>query len=60
MNRLEDCWEVEQENPEAAAYERELQSKMQFEARDRIELLKEKVKLTDDDDDDDIEVIYSN
>jgi len=61
MGRLELCWEAERADPAAANYEKELQWKMQVEARDRIELLKEKPKATsnDNDDDDDVKVIYS-
>ena len=60
MGRLELCWEAERADPAAANYEKELQLKMQVEARDRIELLKEKPKVTsNDNDDDDVKVIYS-
>jgi GTP-binding protein len=65
MERLEDCWEAEREDPEVAEHERELQSRMQREARDRIEALRRRPKTDDDDDfddeddDHDVEVIYT-
>ncbi|MDX2464392.1 MAG: Obg family GTPase CgtA [Porticoccus sp.] len=67
MEHLEECWEAEREDPEVAEHERELQAKMQSEARDRIEALRGRPKSTgqdddddwDDDDDHDVEIIYS-
>ncbi len=71
MTRLEECWEAEREDPEVAEHERELQSKMQREARDKIESLRGQRKSVnqddddddgddfDDDDDHDVEIIYS-
>ena len=67
MERLEDCWEAEREDPEVAEHERELQSRMQREARDRIEALRRRPKTDDLDDDDfddedddhEVEVIYT-
>ncbi len=66
MVHLEECWEAERDNPEVAEQERELQAKMQSEARDRIESLKRRPVVTkddddfdDDDDDHDVEIIYS-
>ena len=67
MTRLEECWEAEREDPEVAEHERELQSKMQREARDKIESLRGQRKSEnqdddddfDDDDDHDVEIIYS-
>lgn len=67
MTRLEECWEAEREDPEIAEHERELQSKMQREARDKIESLRGQRKSEnqdddddfDDDDDHDVEIIYS-
>lgn len=66
MTRLEECWEAEREDPEVAEHERELQSKMQREARDKIESLRGQRKSKnqddddfDDDDDHDVEIIYS-
>jgi GTP-binding protein len=66
MVHLEECWEAERDNPEVAEQERELQAKMQSEARDRIDSLKRRPVITkddddfdDDDDDHDVEIIYS-
>ncbi len=67
MERLEACWDAEREDPEVAEHERELQSRMQREARDRIEALRRRPKTDDSDDDDfddedddhDVEVIYT-
>ncbi|MEH6616950.1 MAG: Obg family GTPase CgtA, partial [Porticoccus sp.] len=67
MERLEECWDAEREDPEVAEHERELQSRMQSEARDRIEALRRRPKTDDSDDDDfddedddhDVEIIYS-
>ena len=67
MDHLEACWEAERDDPEVAEQERELQSRMQREARDRIEALRRRPKSTgldddddfDDDDDHDVEIIYS-
>ena len=41
MNHLDKSWNAEQEDPDRAAHELENQSKMQVEARNRIEMLKE-------------------
>jgi GTPase len=67
MERLEECWDAEREDPEVAEHERELQSRMQREARDRIEALRRRPKtdglddddFDDEDDDHDVEVIYT-
>lgn len=66
MVHLEGCWEAERDNPEVAEQERELQAKMQSEARDRIESLRRRPAtveddedIDDDDDDHDVEIIYS-
>ena len=66
MAYLEERWVLEKEYPEEAEHERELQIRMQNEARDRIESLKGKRKADidddddfDDDDDHDVEIIYS-
>jgi len=57
MYRLEECWDDEKGDPNAAAHELDLQSKMQLEAKERIELLKKRQIPASDDD---IEVIHSN
>ncbi len=67
MERLEACWEAEREDPKVAEHERELQNRMQCEARDRIEALRRRPKsgnsddddFDDEDDDHDVEIIYS-
>jgi GTP-binding protein len=62
LDYLEQCWELESVDEEAMNRERELQSQMQQEARERIEELREQRRLSrhelddddqDDDDDDD-------
>lgn len=65
MNRLEECREREAADPELLAAERELQSRMQEEARQRIEALRAAYRARaeddddiDDDDDFDVEVEY--
>lgn len=42
LNYLEECWELEKENPELLEEEYEAQSAMQAEARERIEALAER------------------
>ena len=65
MTRLEECREREAADPELLAAERELQSRMQEEARQRIEALRAAYRARaaedediDDDDDFDVEVEY--
>ena len=66
LEYLEECWEREECDPEAAEQERNIQDQMQQEARDRIEELRQQSKLAregddfDDEDDDDsgMEVVY--
>ena len=71
MRHLEDCWQAEIDDPELAARERELQSTMQAEARERIQALaaarraEHQARLAgededdfDDEDDDGVEVEY--
>ena len=67
LDYLEQCWELESVDEEAMNRERELQSQMQQEARERIEELREQRRLSrhelddddqDDDDDGDVEVVY--
>lgn len=65
MNRLEACREREAADPELLAAEREQQSRMQAEARQRIEALRAAYRARagddediDDDDDYDVEVEY--
>jgi translation initiation factor IF-2 len=48
MNHLDKCWNAEQEDPDIAARELENQTKMQFEARERIKMLKESSLSFDD------------
>ncbi len=70
MDYLEQCWEREQSNPEAAAEEGERQARMQLEAREKIESLRASQRARkatrkddddgdDDDDDSGVEVEYS-
>lgn len=67
LTHLEEIWAVEKSDPEAAALEQAIQLKMQAEARERIEYLREQVRKSrnkgandddDDDDDYDVEVEY--
>ncbi|HEY7885875.1 MAG TPA: Obg family GTPase CgtA, partial [Cellvibrionaceae bacterium] len=68
MKHLEDMWQAERDNPELLDAELDLQNRMQQEAREQIEYLREqqraarKGKATDDDfdddDDDEVEVFY--
>ena len=57
VDALEECRSNEAENPELAEAEHELQSRMQLEARQRIEALRSQHRRSadaeDDDDDDD-------
>ncbi len=62
LTHLEAHWEAEKDDPELAEQERQLQTQMQQEARERIETLREKhraarkgVKQQDDEDDDDFD-----
>ena len=69
MTHLEHCWEAEQNDPELAAHELELQKTMQAESRERIQALAEARRAArraqreaagdDDDDDYDVEVEYA-
>ncbi len=73
LNYLEECWELEAEDPEVAENELRAQHQMQKEARERIEELQERRRLErlaakdggqddddfDDDDDHDMEIIYT-
>ena len=68
LEHLEECWELEEQNPEAAEREQEMQSMMQQEARERIEelrLRRAQARKDDsedgddwDDDEDGVEVEY--
>ncbi len=67
LEYLEGCWEREAQDPEAAGREREMQDRMQREARERIEALRLQRQQArkggdegddDDDDDYDVEVEY--
>ncbi|MGQ9426846.1 Obg family GTPase CgtA [Gilvimarinus sp. F26214L] len=66
LDWLEERWQNEAEDPDVAAAEEQSQTRMQQEARDRIEALQEKRRQErrarreqdDDDDDDDVEVVY--
>lgn len=68
LDRLESLWQAEQEDPELAEQERQLQNQMQSEAREHIAALRERYKARrkqggdsddgDDDDDYDVEVEY--
>lgn len=64
LTHLEEIWALEKSDPEAAAHEQAIQLKMQAEARERIEFLREQVRKSrskdddDDDDDYDVEVEY--
>jgi len=68
LSRLEDCWELERQDPEAADAELDLQLQMQAEAREKIESLSARRKAkndaddeeNDDDDDFDVEVEYAH
>jgi len=68
LNRLEDCWELERQDPEAADAELDMQLQMQAEAREKIESLSARRKAkndaddeeNDDDDDFDVEVEYAH
>ena len=58
LNYLEERWEQEKEDPEAAQRELDIQLQMQAEARERIDALRtahkaKKAQLDDDEDDDD-------
>lgn len=66
MTHLEACWEAEKEDPEVADHERELQRRMQQEARNKVESLRQHRKASSEDDDDfddddehDVELIYT-
>ena len=64
LARLESLWENEREDPEAAEQEREIQLRMQAEAREHIKSLGRKnvpseENDNDDDDDGDAEVVYA-
>lgn len=64
LDHLEECWEAEEENPDLAEAEFEMQQAMQIEAKERIEELRERHRLArkgggeadDDYDDDDYDV----
>lgn len=67
LEYLENVWAAEKENPDLAEQEIAMQRQMQFEARERIELLRAQHRAArkaeqdddhDDDDDDDVEVEY--
>jgi len=68
LSRLEDCWELERQDPEAADAELDMQLQMQAEAREKIESLSARRKAkndaddeeNDDDDDFDVEVEYAH
>lgn len=68
LTLLEQYWEDERANPEAAEAERGMQTRMQAEARAKIEALREKRRATrkgedaddDDDDDSDVEIVYAH
>ena len=67
LEYLEECWELEQRDPEVVQRESEIQNRMQQEARERIEALRQQ-RIADrsggfqdddsDDDDHDVEVVY--
>jgi len=67
LEHLENCWDEERNNPDAAERELAMQRQMQEEARAQIESLRRRKKQNDDDEDDDdfddddydVEVIYS-
>lgn len=66
LEHLDEVKEREQENPELARQEQDLQRRMQSEARERIAALRSGAGVTsddddfdDDDDDHDVEIIYS-
>lgn len=67
MDELEARWQAEEDDPDLAEAEEVAQVRMQEEARERIQLLRERRRQerlareedSDDDDDDDVEVIYS-
>lgn len=62
LSHMEEIWALEKADPEAAELEQSIQLKMQAEARERIEFLREQVRKSrkkdtnDDDDDDDFDV----
>ena len=69
LTRLEHVWQAEKDDPELAEIESENQQKMQSEARERIDALREQhrakrknIDITEDDDEDeddhDVEVVY--
>ncbi len=64
LTHLEEVWALEKSDPDAAQLEQETQLKMQAEARERIEFLREQTRKSrhkdddDDDDDYDVEVEY--
>lgn len=71
LTRLEHLWQAEKDDPELAVLESENQQKMQSEARERIDALREQhqakrknIDITEDDEDDeddddhDVEVVY--
>lgn len=68
LSMLEQRWQAEKEDPELAQAERDLQAKMQAEARAKIEELQAKRRAArkklgddnDDDDDSDVEIVYSH
>lgn len=71
LHTLEEAWQLEREDPEAAEAESDLQRKMQAEARAKIDALRARRKTgrtvedndddsdEDDDDWDDVEVVYT-